>query len=634
MKTRLFILASFLLSGTFVWADKVTVDGAVWHYDVLSAGEVALTESSGGASVTPSPVGALTIPSQLGGLSVVELGESAFEGCTGLTSVVIGPTVRAIGEKAFRDCTSLRTIELANGDVQIAKGAFRGCTALTTFEIPSGMTEITEEMLRDCRGLTSVVIPLGVTSIGEGAFRDCSGLQSIELPSTVTNISARAFEGCSGLTTLVIPEGVTRIGDKAFRDCAGLVNVVLSKTVSYLGDDVFDGCVAIENIEVDEANEWYEVVEDTWKDHDVWALCGTENAIWVRKFRWPRAAGVHRMQTGTYTGLILDAEGQLSGSLMVKVSSSSKDQNQIVVTIQMAGETRKVTVKGVLDETVGRFSLKASGGRLLTLNFPISGGMRGTFDGQTVEGTYNYLLSTQKSSARTAAEAVLGTLKGSYTLACKGESGWGGLNVTIGSKGKVKVSGTLADKTKITTTSQLTVGDASCWVPVIYTKKTTRVAFYLVFANDGSETAVVGLGDEVVMSPVGALGSGLSFTVDPSVKDLFAGYSLCTKFLPVGVGVSTVGNRWVVANRARAGRIRLVNGQVVDQLASLNPSGLTLTSTARTGSFRGSFKLYAVDGRGRLKTFRATLTGVVVDGKGYGTATITGRGACAVTIGE
>ena len=53
-----------------------------------------------------------------------------------------------------------------------------------------------------------------------------------------------------------------------------------------------------------------------------------------------------------------------------------------------------------------------------------------------------------------------------------------------------------------------------------------------------------------------------------------------------------------------------------------NRIGLTLYYSPLLGSFRGSFKVYAVreDGKQGFKSYRVNVTGIVVDGKGYGRA--------------
>jgi hypothetical protein len=61
----------------------------------------------------------------------------------------------------------------------IGQSAFDGCSGLTSVTIPNSVTSIGTYAFRDCSGLTSVTIPNSVTSIGTYAFSGCSGLTSV-----------------------------------------------------------------------------------------------------------------------------------------------------------------------------------------------------------------------------------------------------------------------------------------------------------------------------------------------------------------------------------------------------------------------------------------------------------------------
>ncbi|MGM9802469.1 MAG: leucine-rich repeat domain-containing protein, partial [Candidatus Limisoma sp.] len=94
--------------------------------------------------------------------------------------------------------------------------AFKGCSGLTSVTIPNSVTSIGVLAFMDCSGLTSVTIPSSVTSIGFRAFSGCSGLTSVTIPNSVTSIGVLAFMDCNGLTSVTIPNSVTSIGERAF----------------------------------------------------------------------------------------------------------------------------------------------------------------------------------------------------------------------------------------------------------------------------------------------------------------------------------------------------------------------------------------------------------------------------------
>lgn len=90
---------------------------------------------------------------------------------------------------------------IPNGVVNIGNSAFYGCSGLTSITIPNGVINIRSNAFYGCSGLTSVVIPHGVTNIDVCAFYGCSCLTSITIPKTVISIGYYAFS-CSGLTEI------------------------------------------------------------------------------------------------------------------------------------------------------------------------------------------------------------------------------------------------------------------------------------------------------------------------------------------------------------------------------------------------------------------------------------------------
>ena len=87
--------------------------------------------------------------------------------------------------------------------------AFKGCSGLTSMIIPSGVTAIGKEAFYGCSGLTSLTIPSSVTSIGNWAFDDCSGLTSIYVyTKKLPELGYYVFNGCDAKNcTVYVPKG-------------------------------------------------------------------------------------------------------------------------------------------------------------------------------------------------------------------------------------------------------------------------------------------------------------------------------------------------------------------------------------------------------------------------------------------
>ncbi len=87
---------------------------------------------------------------------------------------------------------------------KIGDEAFSGCSGFTSISIPSSVTAIGDEAFASCTGLTSITIGNGVTVIRDKTFSKCSGLTSITIPDGVTEVGAYAFSGCTGLTKILV----------------------------------------------------------------------------------------------------------------------------------------------------------------------------------------------------------------------------------------------------------------------------------------------------------------------------------------------------------------------------------------------------------------------------------------------
>ena len=270
MKRIITLMFAAMLAGQ-AWAEdftignlKYTVTNETNHYVSVGKAET-------------KPTGALNIPEKVTNpdnsveYTVTSIGSSAFEGCSGLTSVTIPNSVTSIGISAFWGCSGLTSVTIPNSVTSIGSGAFAGCRRLTTVTIPNSVTSIGGFAFSGCSGLISISIPQSVTSIGDYAFGDCSGLTEINVESANTNYASEngvlfnkdkttivCYPAGKAETTYTIPNSVTSIGSSAFAYCSGLTSVTIPNSVTSIGDYAFGGCSKLSEIYVESANTNYE----------------------------------------------------------------------------------------------------------------------------------------------------------------------------------------------------------------------------------------------------------------------------------------------------------------------------------------------------------------------------------------
>ena len=233
-------------------ASAVSVKNAdgvdIWYNFDSSAKTASVTRSGSGAVYSGNVVIPSTVTYEGVEYSVTSIGDDAFYGCSGLTSITLPEGVTSIGYKVFAYCSALTSITLPEGLTSIGNSAFYYCSSLTSITIPEGVTSIGERTFFGCSALTNITLPESLTSIGNSAFSGCNSLTSINLPKDLTSIEKYAFYGCYSLTSITLPEGVTSIGDDAFNSCTALTSITLPEGVTSIGDYAFYYCYSLTSI--------------------------------------------------------------------------------------------------------------------------------------------------------------------------------------------------------------------------------------------------------------------------------------------------------------------------------------------------------------------------------------------------
>lgn len=151
-----------------------------------------------------SSLTSITIPS-----SVTFIENGAFMDCSGLTSLTVDSNnitydsrnnCKAIIETSTNTLiVGCKNTSIPSSVTSIGNYAFRGCTGLTSITIPSAVTSIGSDAFYKCTGLTgNLTIPSAVTSIGNDAFSKCINITKLYIGnytngSNITTIGMRAF---------------------------------------------------------------------------------------------------------------------------------------------------------------------------------------------------------------------------------------------------------------------------------------------------------------------------------------------------------------------------------------------------------------------------------------------------------
>lgn len=205
--------------------------------------------------------------------SVTEIGTSAFEGCMGLTELVIPDNILTVGDGAFRDCENLVSVRLGNGVKLVGKGAFENCDSLSQIdlgqsvqtieyrgfgynhslkqlELPGSLRSVGEEAFCNATALETIIFREGLLRIGKNSFSYCDSLKHVALPDSLETVDSAAFYDCAKLETIKLGEGITTIGEAAFMYCESLISLTIPHSVQTIGSYAFSECYALQHLDL------------------------------------------------------------------------------------------------------------------------------------------------------------------------------------------------------------------------------------------------------------------------------------------------------------------------------------------------------------------------------------------------
>ena len=277
------------------------ITGAITLYAQYS--EEAVLDITGNVLYGINPTSTTTTMTELNvPTSVTEIGDSAFENNTSITSVTFedtatasyasGSLLRKIGAKAFKGCTGLTELVIPEGVTEIKGGALQNLTNLTKLVLPSTVTSLpgsgsaeTNSPLTGCSNLifleiSANAIPFGGNSsdaygsidclygsfeyemltsgtyapntikevvvnsgtiLKTGAFYTETNIEKITLADTITEIGFWSL-AMTGISEIKLPSSLEKIQSCAFWGDDKLTHIEIPITISYIYEDAFEGC--------------------------------------------------------------------------------------------------------------------------------------------------------------------------------------------------------------------------------------------------------------------------------------------------------------------------------------------------------------------------------------------------------
>lgn len=337
---------------------------------------------------------------------------------------------------------------------------------------------------------------------------------------------------------------------------------------------------------------------------------------------------------GSYDGFFYTSQtfGQplnsLQGTLAVKVLS---EEGRLTAKATVWGRPLNFRASewDTKTEPVGTVELTASGGEKLTLVVINGAILSGGLQGGSLGGTVMQLIGGRNrfsDLADTEAQTLLANCRGYYTLllppggaisqgtAHAAPLGYGYLTMTVGSGGRVKIAGLLADGTRVSQSTRLVLqgGGPVVYVPFfvkLYNKRGWFSALLMLMSDTGIvASAVTSCWEKPGAGPDGfqmALGvHGKKYVLPPSLAAEYLFYAIhpsgmlyytragtvpyVNSAIPFGIGVESSGMRLVMDKGVNP----VKNEDGTYAYPAGNSALSTLTFSPVTGIFKGKFNVY------------------------------------------
>ena len=171
--------------------------------------------------------------------NVKTIGNSAFEGCSKLTTLNLGQKLETVGGCAFQNCSNITKLTFPDATTTIGNSAFMYCSSVTEITVGQGLKSVGDYSFFDCGSFTALVLPDKFTTMGGSAFEGCRKLTNAKLGQSLTSVPNNAFKNCIALSEMNLPATVKSIGDQAFYNDSTIAVITMREGLEAIGNEVF-----------------------------------------------------------------------------------------------------------------------------------------------------------------------------------------------------------------------------------------------------------------------------------------------------------------------------------------------------------------------------------------------------------
>ncbi len=250
---------------------------------------------------------------------MMSIGESAFEGCTNLKTLVIPSTVTTIGDNLLKNTLQIEELSvpfIGNGfyggsDIPL----YRFFSVSANYDVPGSLKTLTvtgdykipAHAFHDCEYIERIIIEGNVELIEIYAFAYCNSLKEVVLPESLKTVNYRAFIGTS-LESITIPDNVEELIDGCFANSPNLTSVTLGTGMKRIAPTVFQNCPLLTEFIIPQENDSVE-----FKDGKLYVK--NESELVELQAEQKEYLDAYRKKTVTY----YDKNGKLVGTERVTV---------------------------------------------------------------------------------------------------------------------------------------------------------------------------------------------------------------------------------------------------------------------------------------------------------------------------